>query len=541
VVVSDGANPVSVTHRLMIPKHHIKLRAIFGKHVFFTPYDVLTCILLLVLAAIVALTYDLYGFTIDEDVDYLKALRVVEFIASLGGNSGDALELDQINIYGAMPDILALSLQQLIPALSFDSRHLVSALFGMAGVYYVYRVGTAFITPAVGFFGALFLACNPMWFGYMFFNAKDIPFATTLLAAFFYCLSALTGRYERPWIWAKIGLAIGLLATTKVIGILVLALIVLVTLVVLLAIPQATRLQINGVFSNSLLKTAISATVGCFVCFSVFWPQFFFWSPAQLVNIVGQFMSYETWEGNVLIHGDYFPAASIPWYYMLVYYSISMPLFLLALTGGGAVYGVLQREPFIVSLVVVCIIFFSYQAITGARVAFNGYRHFLFLLPFTMLIAAYPIGRLLASHLPWMTRIASLSVAIVGTFAATVSIYQLFPYQYSFYNMLVGGVPGADGRYEIDVWRSALREAVREIAKISHGNEIIRIHTCGSHMNFAAYPKFREVRELEDPDYIVILRRCLDLRTSQVPDLPLVGGIRRQGVLFAAIYSRRKM
>ena len=127
---------------------------------------------------------------------------------------------------------------------------------------------------------------------------------------------------------------------------------------------------------------------------------------------------------------------------MLTYFSISMPLFLLALIGAGAVYGVLQREPLIISSAVVCIVFFAYQAATGARVAFNGYRHFLFLLPFTMLIAAYPIGRLLASHLPFIIRIATLAVATRGALAATVSIYQLFPYQYSFYNILLVAFQG---------------------------------------------------------------------------------------------------
>src|SRR5262249_20588666 len=153
---------------------------------------------LLVLMITVALTYNQYGFTTDEDIDYFKAVRVAKFIASLGGKSEEISKIDGINIYGAMPDILALSLQQLIPTLSFDSRHLVSALFGVAGVYYAYRVGSVFVASAVGFFTALFLACNPMWFGYMFFNAKDIPFAATLFAAFYYCLSALTGRYESP-------------------------------------------------------------------------------------------------------------------------------------------------------------------------------------------------------------------------------------------------------------------------------------------------------------------------------------------------------
>src|SRR5262249_39747799 len=148
-------------------------------------------------------------------------------------------------------------------------------------------------------------------------------------------------------------------------------------------------------------------------------------------------------------------------------------------------------------------------------------------------------GCLLTSHLPRITRVATLVVAIAGTFAASESIYLLFPYEYSFYNMLAGGVSGADGKYEIDVWRSALREALREIEKMPHSSEVIRISTCGSDFNFADHPNFRQVSEQEDPDYVVILRRCLDLRYSQIPELPVVGEVRRQGVLFAAIYSRR--
>src|SRR5207249_392539 len=159
---------------------------------------------------------------------------VVEFLASFGGNGDEISKVDEINIYGAMPDVLALLLQKLVPSLSFDSRHLVSAMFGAIGVYYLYRLGRAFISPAAGFFGALFLACNPMWFGYMFFNAKDIPFAATLLAALYYCLSALTGRDESGWIWLKAGLSTGLFASTKLIAVPILGAIGLASLACLI-------------------------------------------------------------------------------------------------------------------------------------------------------------------------------------------------------------------------------------------------------------------------------------------------------------------
>jgi hypothetical protein len=337
---------------------HITVQANpFLRRMASAPYDWLTFVLLLILTLTVALTYGMYGFTIDESTDHLKAMRIVEFITSFGRDT-EAVKIDQINIYGAMPDLIALALQRLIPMLSFDSRHLVSALFGLGGVYYLYRVGSVFVGSAVGFFSALFLASNPMWFGYMFLNTKDIPFAATLLAAYYYTLCTLTARYNGGCIRAKLGIATGLLATTKLIGIFVLGLIGILTLLVLLSAPSAVRLRIDRAFFGRLLKAAASAVTGCLVCFAVFWPQFFLWSPTTLVTVIQQFMSYEDWHGNVLIRGELFSADHVPWYYMLAYFSISMPLFLLALIGMGAFYGVRARESLVISSIAACVVFF---------------------------------------------------------------------------------------------------------------------------------------------------------------------------------------
>jgi 4-amino-4-deoxy-L-arabinose transferase-like glycosyltransferase len=500
------------------------------------PFDALICALLVVLTITVALTYDRYGFTIDEDNCYARASRVVQFITSFGRNVETLATFDIHDaIHGAMPDTLALLLQRFIPALSFDSRHLVSAMFGVGGIYYAYRVGATFITPAVGFFAALFLASNPMWFGYMFINTKDIPFATMLLCAFYYCLRALAGRYESPWIWVKVGLSIGLLATIKLFGVLVLYSIFLVGVIFLLIIPNVCSLQIYIALLGRLLAVMASTIVGCLVCFTIFWPQFYFYSYLQLANVVGPF---KTEEISVQINGQRFRFDRIPWYYLSTYWSISMPLFLLVLTAAGAAAGVIRREPLIMSLVLVSVAFFAGQAITGALV-YNGYRHFLFLLPFAMLIAAYSIGFLLSAHVSLMMRITALAVVVVGVATTILTTYQLFPYQYSFYNVLVGGVAGADGRFYIDVWRSALREALRKADEsISDRSGIVRIFTCGSDLTFSFFPRFERVKELEEADYIIALR--MGCGPERFTELPVVADVRRQGVLFATIHTGKK-
>jgi hypothetical protein len=508
---------------------------------YLAPYDVAAGILLFVLAIDIALTYGSYGFTTDEAVDHLKAVRVVEFLASFGGNRDEISKVDEINIYGAMPDVLALLLQKLVPSLSFDSRHLVSAMFGAIGVYYLYRLGRAFISPAAGFFGALFLACNPMWFGYMFFNAKDIPFAATLLAALYYCLSALTGRDESGWIWLKAGLSTGLFASTKLIAVPILGAIGLASLACLIFVPATASVQIDRVFFRRLAKLAVSATFGCLLCFAAFWPQFFLFGPAQLVRIVRLFMNYEPWQGIVQIHGDYIPFDKVPWYYTSTYIAISMPLFLLPLIAVGSVLGIFERQPFVIASAIICIGFLAFQAISDAR-ALDGYRHFIFLVPFLMLIAAYPIGWLFSHYPSRVVRLATPAAVLIAMMPALVSTYQLFPYQYSFYNGLVGGVPGADGRYYIDPWRSALREALRKVEDLHDTRDIVDVyHSCGSTLNFADHPRFKPVERPEDADYIILLRRNCDPRQSPTLDFPAVGEVRRQGVLFAAVYNRQNM
>ena len=172
--------------------------------------------------------------------------------------------------HGTAPDVIAMALQKVIPQLSYDSRHLIFALFGVAGVDYVYRLGSKFIDEWTGVFAALFLAVTPMWFGYMFINHKDIPFATLLLAASYYTLLALTGHPTPRGFWLKTGLAIGLLAATKFVGLVLLLFVVAVYLAWLLAFPAQRGSALPRDFGRRLALIGIVGAVDAYSasCFS---------------------------------------------------------------------------------------------------------------------------------------------------------------------------------------------------------------------------------------------------------------------------------
>src|SRR5262249_19636884 len=159
--------------------------------------------------------------------------------------------------------------------LSYDSRHLVFALLGVAGIYYTYRCGSKFGGEWIGVFAALFLALTPLWFGHMFLNHKDIPFATFLLASTYYCLLALTGYPTSRFFWLKSGLGIGLLASTKIGGVAILALVVTVFLVCLFSLSSPDKREVPKDFGRRLLATLLAGLLGCLVAFLFFWPQIY--------------------------------------------------------------------------------------------------------------------------------------------------------------------------------------------------------------------------------------------------------------------------
>lgn len=481
-------------------------------------------VLITILLVVVLATFGQYGFTVDESKGVGRAQRVLAFL--MGGWHANASVSGVDTFHGAAPDVIALVLQRLIPPLSYDSRHLVCALFGVAGIFYVYRLGSKFAGEWVGVFAAIFLAVTPMWFGYMFINHKDIPFATLLVASSYYCLVALTEHAPSRGLLLKLGLSIGLLASTKVAGLPFLAYIVAIYLVCLTTIPSQRKFHLAPNLGRRIGWVCLAGLLGSLLCFVAFWPQFY------LFDIVLRDMQQKP-----VFAKD--TKTLVSPFYASMYFTISMPVFLLVLGGVGAACALYRREAAIVAAMIVVVSIFVAQALTGVYV-YNGTRHLLFLYPFFMLTAAYPVALALDLTTQRMARVALvgvLSICIAGTI---IEMYRLFPYQYSFYNSLVGGFAGADGVYEIDTWRSAHREAMNHIARRVKPGDTVHVYSCGSKLDYK-YLGFERAPNKEDADYFIALRRGVLGRCAPkvFEGLPVIGEVRRQGVLLAKIFAAR--
>jgi hypothetical protein len=54
-----------------------------------------------------------------------------------------------------------------------------------------------------------------------------------------------------------------------------------------------------------------------------------------------------------------------------------------------------------------------------------------------------------------------------------VAILQLHPYEYVYYNELVGGLRGAEGNYELEYWRTSMTEATRQLNEIAPEDSLV--------------------------------------------------------------------
>jgi hypothetical protein len=94
--------------------------------------------------------------------------------------------------------------------------------------------------------------------------------------------------------------------------------------------------------------------------------------------------------------------------------------------------------------------------IISGSVVYDGFRQILFLIPPLFLMTGYALEWIF-TRLRKLTLRILLLVLIVAP--GIYSIINLHPYQYIYFNNLVGGVRGAHERYELDYWATSYREA----------------------------------------------------------------------------------
>lgn len=519
-------------------------------------WDWLAGAALLAAAILVVLTFTDYGVTWDEDLHNWYGAYALDYYLSLFTDRR-ALTLPDLHFYGAGFDMVAAALNRISPLGLYETRHLLNGLVGILGLAGCWRLGRALGGPRAGLLALLLLLLTPNYYGQMFNNPKDIPFAVGGVWASYYMVRLLPALPAPPFrLVVGLGLAIGGALAVRVGGLLFLCYLGLLLALSAIwqgALARQRRLAVTAGWT-SLWRVLLPAAAIAYAAMLIFWP----WGQQDpLANAFAalSFFSHQSFPYKTLFDGRNIFASLLPWEYLPTYILLALPelvLVLLIAAVAMAVVGIArpemgrQRERVLaLGLIAFSILFPVGYAIAIKAVLFDGMRHFIFVLPPIAVAAALALDR----TLNWLATISYQRpiYAALGLYAALhiTTMVLLHPDQYVYYNAFVGGVDGAQRRFKLDYWANSYAEDVRGLKSYlerqygaDYRKRRFTVAVCGP-PNSAAYyfpANLHYVRQPSRADfYIAFTKDNCDRKLSGQP----VYHVERMGALLSVVLDRR--
>jgi hypothetical protein len=520
-------------------------------------WDHLALALFFVVLVLILATFTDYGVTWDEDVHNWYGEAVLNYYLTGFKDQSSLHYLDLFN-YGAGFDMTAAALNRVSPFGTYETRHLFDALIGLVGIVGTWKLGKALAGPRAGFFAALFLALTPNFYGQMFNNPKDAPFAVGMAWSLYFLVRLLPGLPRPDWrLVAKLGLAAGLALAVRVGGLLILSYVGLALLLFVLWRLGETR----------SLKGAVADSWACFwrvlapVVVVAYPVMLFFWPWAQqspFVNPVKAliYFSHEIFPFRTLFAGEYVPAGDLPWEYLPTYILLALPelvLILLAAAPAAAYFGLRRggwrtagRDRIIGYFVLgFAIVFPVAYAVAIKAVLFDGMRHFIFVLPLIAVTAAI-VADIALDRLARMRFHSTAYAALVLYGLVHVSVMvMLHPDEYVYYNAFVGGTHGAEGLFKLDYWANSYAEdaqALENTLRQEYGADFMdhdfTVFACGPPVSAAYYfpPNFIFTPDRDNAQFVIAFTKDECNKTVTGKEIYRV---ERMGTLLSVVLDRR--
>src|ERR1700693_4489231 len=190
----------------------------FFERLLAAPADSAAAALVVCLLVIAFLTYDDYGLGWDDYAHWKYGELLLSYYAS-GFTDLRAFSHYNLFYYGGGFDLTAAALGKLLPMDVFEIRRALRALVGIAGLIIVWRTARRLAGPVAGLIALTLLATTSLYYGHMYINPKDIPFAVAMAFLLYACVRAFE-EHPRPRASTIMlfGLALGLTIGTRVIG-----------------------------------------------------------------------------------------------------------------------------------------------------------------------------------------------------------------------------------------------------------------------------------------------------------------------------------
>ena len=515
--------------------------------------DDLAILVLAVVTIVAGLTFRDYGLGWD---DYTHAEYADLLLRMYGSGFRDtgALSFANLYMYGGGFDMAAALLHKIIPLELFETRRLLGAVVGVIGLAVTWRLGRRVGGPLAGLATLLLLVLCPTFYGHMFMNPKDAPFAVAMVVLML-GLVRLVEEYPAPSPRTVliIGIGAGLSIGCRILGglSLIYAVIGFAPLLLEEVRTQGSRAAAHR-FAH-VLYVLLPGLVFGYLIMGLVWP----WSimepghPFQALTYFSHFFE-KPWKE--MFEGALVSVPDMPWSYLPTLFALQLPEVLLGLLIAAVVgtfmslsrEDVTARRKTIFLMLTLAAMLPLVIAMVKRPALYNGIRHFIFVIPPMTVLA----GVAFAKGMSWLKdnrrawQPAALALFTFGLLLPLGEMIRLHPYQYTHFNHIAGTVRSADNLFMLDYWGLALKQAsdgLRE--ELIDRQEALpqgrkwKVAVCGPQRpaQVALGPDFTIGWDSNAADFAMTLGEfyCKGLTA------PVMVEIKRDDVVFARVYDIR--
>lgn len=418
-----------------------------------------------------------YGIIWDEWIQSHYGKLVLKFLLT-GGQDKSALTFGEtMYLYGGLFDTITAAVYGLLfdslknvanyPLQSdlvlkhwHDVRHVINALFGFSAILFTGLAAKRIAGWRAGTIAFIFLLLSPRFFGNSMNNPKDIPFAAAA-AIFSYFMIRLFQEIPKPSWKTLFGIAAGIAIAINIKAGGLLFLFYAWLFIGLTWISFSRPFSGNFPFL-SLLKILIPVSLIGYFAGVIFWPYGLMNPLTHPIQALGAFSQFSGAAGHLLFEGQIYEHGKTPWYYLLKWVLISNPLFFifsLFLFIFSFRFLFSKYRSLILAFLLFCAFFPLAYAIFKKSVVYDSWRHFLFVYPPLIILAALAWESLWDRADTRFKKVLVSSALILLLFEPFSWMFRNHPNEYVYFNPLVGGIRGAHGNYETDYWGNCLRQA----------------------------------------------------------------------------------
>ena len=485
------------------------------------------CIFLTALAIVLVPSY---GITGDEDIQWKYGDYVWKYFKTSGQDTtlfkDPKLAESPLRLYGGFFDgAAAMMIDVFKPKNEFLLRHYWNSVFGLLSILFAGLICFELTRRwSVAFLGALFLTITPRFFGEMFNNPKDIPFAAGYVISIYYIIRFIN-NIEKPRWSDVIGLALGI---ALAIGVRIGGLLVIAYFGLFYVLYAILNKKLDFHYLKKSMLYGVIAVLAGYVLACLWWPYAMEDMINNPLNALSVMRSYPL-SISMLFDGMRVNTAEMPSNYLTRWLWIGTPIYLLLGTFGFVFYSIknIKSENRLhFALLLFAMIFPIYYIISGKSVVYDALRHVIFVMPMMAIMTALVVDAIIFYFKEKSKNGFYVSIIIIGilVFLPLKHMIKNHPNQYVYFNEIFGGVKKAFGYFETDYYHNSGKNCTDWIkANVKSDSKVKVLSNLGSIPHYftndtakysANYGRWRE-RDHLDWDYYVAYSRFIEPENLQ--------------------------